>query len=129
MALQLVYNEYYRDPNLDTDYRTSFPVASGTISPATPFIGAYGGAFGLKSRCWSKDYFTSALPFVQRGPAAAMPANVTNTVASGTRTNPANVQITNPDNKLQVVGSPSNLDITQTANITINDLRRTSAVS
>lgn len=29
--------------------------------------------FGLKSRAWKKDYFTSALPFVQKGPDVVLP--------------------------------------------------------
>ena len=148
LALQLVYNEYYRDPNLDTDYRTSFPVASGTIPSPTPFIGAYGGAFGLKSRCWPKDYFTSALPFVQRGPAAAMPISGDVSLKSGTNpmvvknaangstfpTTAAYGQTSSSD--FGAGFSPSytgavldpNGRLQTTSTVTINDLRRTSAV-
>lgn len=31
------------------------------------------GLFGLRSRAWRKDYFTSALPFVQKGPDVQLP--------------------------------------------------------
>ena len=151
LALQLVYNEYYRDPNLDTDYRTSFPVASGTIPPVTPFIGAYGGAFGLKSRCWPKDYFTSALPFVQRGPAAALPvsgsvtlnnnstkAMIVKNAATGSTFPTTNNYIQTPSADFGAgsgaasTGTPAVLDpngrLSTTSSVTINDLRRTSAV-
>lgn len=54
-AYNLIYNEYYRDQNLDTalaiDYQSEFP----------------------HNRRWEKDYFTSALPWQQRGIAPALP--------------------------------------------------------
>ena len=56
-AYQLIYNEYYRDPNLDAEVvisKTDGHVAEGQI-------------LNLRSRCWEKDYFTSALPWSQRG--------------------------------------------------------------
>lgn len=50
---QMIWNEYYRDPNLDTEATWN----SSSISN----IGT------LRNRCWEKDYFTSALPWSQRG--------------------------------------------------------------
>lgn len=72
LALQLIYNEYYRDPNLDTDYSKSFPFPSGVYTPggADPQLTEL---FRTKSRCWEKDYFTAALPWTQRGPVATVP--------------------------------------------------------
>lgn len=72
LALQLIYNEYYRDPNLDTDYSRSFPVASGTYTP-TSSDPSLAELIRTKSRCWEKDYFTAALPWIQRGPQAQLP--------------------------------------------------------
>lgn len=52
-AYQRIYNEYYRDENLTT------AVAETTET--------------LRVRAWEKDYFTSALPWQQRGTAPALP--------------------------------------------------------
>ena len=53
-----IYNEYYRDQNL-TD---PVPYSKGAV-----MSGDVPNLMSLRSRCWEKDYFTSALPFVQRG--------------------------------------------------------------
>jgi hypothetical protein len=52
-AYNLVYNEYYRDENLITEQ----PLTNETVL----------------NRCWEKDYFTSSLPWQQRGTAPALP--------------------------------------------------------
>lgn len=85
-AYQLIWNEYYRDQNLEkprafgrsysgninystTDEFTddSDETADGTIS--TPIS----DMFELRMRSWYKDYFTSALPFAQRGEEVELP--------------------------------------------------------
>lgn len=53
MAYNLIWNEYFRDQNLQTE------VALDQVE--------------ILRRNWNKDYFTSALPFQQRGTAPAMP--------------------------------------------------------
>ena len=67
-AYQLIYNEYYRDQNL-TD-PVDFPLGSGAQSgnPVTALL-------TLRRRAWEKDYFTSALPWLQRGPEVTVPIN------------------------------------------------------
>ena len=52
-AYNLVYNEYYRDENLQTEVA----LTNETIL----------------NRAWEKDYFTSSLPWQQRGTAPALP--------------------------------------------------------
>ena len=147
LALALVYNEYYRDPNLDPDWSNNFPVSSGNFTPSSPMLA--GDLFKLQSRCWSKDYFTSALPFVQRGPAAAMPitgqVTLNNSSTSPMLVKDATNGSTRPTllNGLGVGnagalvdGSPTgnndvidpNGRLSATSSVTINDLRRTSAV-
>ena len=59
-AYQQVYNDYYRDPNLEEEV---------DFSTYTNFI-------QLRNRKWEKDYLTSALPFVQRGVAAGVPIDI-----------------------------------------------------
>lgn len=62
-AYNLVWNEYYRDPNL---------VDEVAIDNST-----------LLYRSWKKDYFTSALPWQQRGVAPALPLSGTVPVSFG----------------------------------------------
>jgi len=64
-AYQMIWNEYFRDQNLSPE--TPFGLGSGNAS------GDYVNLMTLRKRCWEKDYFTSALPFAQRGPAVTMP--------------------------------------------------------
>ena len=56
-AYNLIYNEYYRDETLQPEV-------------------ALGGSV-IKNRNWEKDYFTSSLPFQQRGTAPALPISGT----------------------------------------------------
>lgn len=68
-AYQLIYNEYYRDQNL-TD-PVPFSLGSGAVSGPDLL------AITLKrTRAWEKDYFTSALPWAQRGGVASAPVGV-----------------------------------------------------
>ena len=71
---RLIWNEYYRDQNVDDE----LPIA--TDKDGKYLIGGIGDAafkssiFGdLLSRRWLKDYFTSALPTPQRGPDVQLP--------------------------------------------------------
>lgn len=146
-ALFLVYNEYYRDPNLDSDLRDKFPLPSGTFVPESGFdVNTF---FYLRSRCWPKDYFTSALPFVQRGPAAAMPVSGTVSLNSDTSNAMVVKNATTgstfpttatygqtPSATFGAGSSPTytgavldpNGRLSTTSTVTINDLRKTSAV-
>lgn len=63
-AYNLIYNEYYRDQNL-TD-PIEFSLDGGVQTPTVDFM-------RLKRRAWEKDYFTSALPWLQRGPEVTVP--------------------------------------------------------
>lgn len=66
-AYQLIYNEYYRDQNL-TD-PIEFSLDSGTFPNAADIQ----PLLTLRRRAWEKDYFTSALPWLQRGPEVTVP--------------------------------------------------------
>lgn len=65
-AYQLIYNEYYRDQNL-TDL-IDFSITSGSLGAAEVIK-----LLTLRRRAWEKDYFTSALPWLQRGPEVTVP--------------------------------------------------------
>ena len=56
-AYNLIYNEYYRDENLQDEI---------LLDNET-----------ILNRCWEKDYFTSALPWQQRGVGPALPVSGT----------------------------------------------------
>lgn len=65
-AYQLIFDEYYRDQNLAASLDIS--KASGEV------VGAeLTKILTRRTRCWEKDYFTSALPFPQRGPDVKVP--------------------------------------------------------
>lgn len=65
-AYQLIYNEYYRDQNL-TD-PVEFSLDAGPVAGAE-----LAQLLALRRRAWEKDYFTSALPWLQRGPEVTVP--------------------------------------------------------
>lgn len=67
-AYQLVYNEYYRDENVvpEVEFSRSSGAYNVSVDGNTPL-------FKLRKRSWAKDYFTSALPWVQRGVDVELP--------------------------------------------------------
>ena len=64
-AYQLIYNEYYRDQNLTDPVEFSLDSGDVTANLTALLI--------LRRRAWEKDYFTSALPWLQRGPEVTVP--------------------------------------------------------
>lgn len=85
-AYNLVWNEFYKDQNLCSD----IALTNGTVL----------------YRAWKKDYFTSALPWQQRGIAPALPLAGTvpvdnllgQTFSLGTDSSPVNFVVTNSTN-------------------------------
>ena len=71
-SYQLVYNEYFANESIDTPI--PLETSSGVLelnlnSTGTDLV----DNFFLKYRGWRKDYFTSALPTPQKGPAVRIP--------------------------------------------------------
>lgn len=72
LAYYKIWNDYYRDENLEDEIdifslfknfrSTKDCVVVNSINDGKPFV-----------RSWKKDYFTSALPFQQKGVAPALP--------------------------------------------------------
>lgn len=85
-AYNLVYNEYYRDENLQDEVLLSQEA--------------------ILNRAWEKDYFTSALPWQQRGVAPSLPISGTTSAEwasaiAGTFTGTQNVDSAAPTNYLK----------------------------
>lgn len=89
-----IWCEYYRDENLCEDefekyWKGVFPGQSVSFYSQTGFVDIAQGMqfssdyvnclnaayalFGAHNRAWKKDYFTSALPFTQKGPDVLLP--------------------------------------------------------
>lgn len=64
-AYQCVYNEYYRDQNLIGEI--GYQLSDGDNGPNAGHLAQ------LRRRAWEHDYFTSALPFAQKGAAVDLP--------------------------------------------------------
>lgn len=65
-AYQLIYSEFFRDQNLSDPI--DFAKTGGEISDATPGAENEGRKLlTMRDRAWEKDYFTSCLPWAQRG--------------------------------------------------------------
>lgn len=82
MAYQRVYMDYFRDRNYVADdffdngiNDTSFPFNSGAMSDIEVIK-----MISLRTRSYQADYFTSALPFTQRGAEVLMPLAGTGSV-------------------------------------------------
>lgn len=72
-AYQLIWNEYYRDQNLqeEVDIQKDVDGVVGALNGS--YINTVENLMTLRKRAWTKDYFTSALPFTQRGEQVTLP--------------------------------------------------------
>ncbi len=93
-AYQLIWNEYYRDENLQDPIDIG-KENDGLITKSSEIK----RLMDLRKRAWKKDYFTSALPFAQRGDEVELPLMgdadiIYNDVAAYTRGAPlSNVRV------------------------------------
>ena len=71
-AYQFIYNEYYLNENLDSPIPLVLSSGNTKLSLDPNKEGTVTN-FYLQNRGWRKDYFTSALPLPQKGPAVKIP--------------------------------------------------------
>ncbi len=70
-AYRWIWNEFYRDENLMDELQVCNYLGNG--GPSDKTVIAPADYDKLLYRCWRKDYFTSSLPFQQRGTSPALP--------------------------------------------------------
>lgn len=103
-AYQLIYNEYYRNQNLQDE----IPIiknSGNTILQLSPSTGEEYKAlsnFFIRNRNWQRDYFTSALPEPQKGPDVAIPYGDIEISSDGNLKLEAELPITSGTNNLQI---------------------------
>lgn len=121
-AYQMIFDDYFRDQNLEA--KTGFSIAGGNQAVSEQII-----LTEIRQRAWEKDYFTSALPWAQRGGDVELPIELDykqiTDVVKGDGTVPVDGNIQSLAGKADVIGTDSvrfeNLE--DNLNITINDLR------
>lgn len=119
-AYQLIYNEYYRDQNLETALAIT---KNSTVSTEEKAV-----LITMRNRAWEKDYFTSALPWSQRGGEVGIPNNVqykdqASTIGGTTNNDPLYQDVAG---RITVGnGGPTvGIDNIEANEILVNDLRR-----
>lgn len=132
-AYQTIYNEYYRDQNLQTKV---------TVLKTSGIDTYYAYNFPIRKRAWEKDYFTSALPWTQRGGEVSLPLggeyqvnftpgmqtfvkNVAGTGIDGSfnSTGGGNLQVNATTASIDNADSLS-VDLGNGAGVSVNELRR-----
>lgn len=128
-AYQLIYHEYFRDQNVGTDITQH---TSSGLSNYQENI----DVMTLRRSNWEKDYFTSSLPFLQRGAEVTLPLG-TVVIDSHTSTNIGTgnqlyATESAGNNIIQKNNSPYGLETIEltgeTAPVSINELRKASAL-
>lgn len=75
-AYRKIYNDWYRDENLQEDKDEDWFSESGDISVNNSNFQDVTHRMSLENRAWRKDYFTSALPFAQKGDDVLIPGGI-----------------------------------------------------
>lgn len=143
-AYQLIYDQYYRDQNLESPViENKLPYDSGIIPTTIENLNGLSGSYALRYRAWEKDYFTSALPWAQRGGEVNLPFSGEASVdwrveSSGQKIGvlggvtgtggTADLSSVNVSDVIGTIPSSTHLDasvdFSKASSVTINDLRR-----
>lgn len=139
-AYHTIYNEYYRDQNLEDEVVIDKTSGITAVAPG-------GGANEwnqqwklMRKRAWEKDYFTSALPNTQRGTPMSIPVQGDAAVYADTNGQKRYMEIgdsipglTNPGLSVRgydvgglqpLTGNEIFADLTNVSTATINELRQ-----
>jgi len=130
-AYNCIYNEYYRDQNLIAPI--DFVLSDGNNNGGT--WDHINEQVVLRNRAWEHDYFTSSLPFAQKGAAVDIPLGQIseNAPIYYDQSTPVGTTLTGTPNNVFVPGSNSTTTSTdlfaatgglEVEPTTINDLRR-----
>lgn len=138
-AYQLIYNEYYRDQNLEEP--VEFGKSSGVTEAGSLSVTSNSPTrqlLRLRKRAWEKDYFTSALPFAQKGEQMTIPitgefpVKFTNMFGGNSKEVKATTNI-DGDIDLNALNAQNeagylNTELTGSTGTTINELRAASRI-
>jgi hypothetical protein len=122
-AYALIWNEYYRDQDLQTELEI-YKSTSGANTAFFSNVGRY-----LQRRCFEKDYFTSARPWAQKGGESVLTVDTTDdTIDKMHYLTTSGAAPAAGDTKLDASGDLQDSAGTyielQSAHFSINDLRR-----
>jgi len=95
-AYYSIFNEYYRDETLQSKM-------DWEVAPVYP-------AGVIRNRCWEKDYFTSALPWQQRGTAPSLPISGTTSAIWGVTPSMEWPAVVTGSNPMYGNGAPGNVN-------------------
>lgn len=76
LAYNKIWSDYYRDENLQADYKEDIydlPTGITNSDDIQQMAGLNASFFDIKYRAFGKDYFTSALPWTQKGDSMVLP--------------------------------------------------------
>lgn len=75
-AYYKIWSDWYRDENLIDDVLPDYIDNSGDRFITNSNLTDVENLMQLRRRCWKKDYFTSALPFAQKGDDVLIPGGI-----------------------------------------------------
>ena len=136
-AYHTIYNEYYRDQNLEDEVEVKKDSGIENFSWLPTTNEWKFQASVMRKRAWEKDYFTSALPNTQRGTPMSIPVQGDAAVYANTNGQKRYLEIgdgflanTNPNlgikgtGLMPVTGNDIFADLTNVSTATINELRQ-----